>query len=44
MVETQKKRWELPAKLPQILRKLPQNPAKTRKSQKDVEWVFPIYA
>ena len=34
------KRWELPAKNPQILRKNPQICAKTRKSQKDVEWYF----
>lgn len=35
-----KKRWELPAKLPQKSRKLPQKPANSRKSRKDVELSF----
>ncbi len=35
-----KKRQKLPAKLPQISAKLTQIPAKTRKSENDVFWIF----
>jgi hypothetical protein len=41
MVETQKKTMRITRKTPA---NFAQTPAKTRKSQKDVEWVFPIYA